>query len=276
MHSTGFALTTCVIGRLAPGDVIASSLNRPLVLYPVSIVLGLFVWEAIARVVPKALFAPPSAVLGRLAAMTGRRVPADGAARLHPAHARGLPARGARGHSRRHRGRAQCRGRHRRRTDPQRALCDSAGRVGPVLRHLVRPVLRRARRAGVRDVLFRNPGQRAAGRAQHRPRFARRRALARNERARAVPQGGDPGRVAFHFHRTAGRHRPRGQRHDHGRALLRRGQSRARSSRTSSNAFDTASLFAVILVVSLFGLACQEGMRFAERLVIPWHHGSAA
>ena len=43
--------------------------------------------------------------------------------------------------------------------------------------------------------------------------------------------------------------------------------------KSSGNAFDTAALFAVILVVSLFGLACQEGMRFIERLVIPWHHG---
>ena len=46
------------------------NLKRPLVLYPVSIVLGLLIWEGIARAVPKALFAPPSAVLGRLAAMT--------------------------------------------------------------------------------------------------------------------------------------------------------------------------------------------------------------
>jgi ABC-type nitrate/sulfonate/bicarbonate transport system permease component len=46
--------------------------------------------------------------------------------------------------------------------------------------------------------------------------------------------------------------------------------------KNSSNAFDTASAFAVILVVSLFGLACQEGMRFAERRIIPWHHGSEA
>jgi ABC-type nitrate/sulfonate/bicarbonate transport system permease component len=44
--------------------------------------------------------------------------------------------------------------------------------------------------------------------------------------------------------------------------------------KNSSNAFDTASTFAVILVVSLFGLACQEGVRFAERRIIPWHHGS--
>ena len=43
--------------------------------------------------------------------------------------------------------------------------------------------------------------------------------------------------------------------------------------KNSGNAFDTAALFAVILVVSLFGLVCQEGMRLAERLVIPWHHG---
>ena len=31
---------------------------------------ALGVWEALARVIPKTLFAPPSAVLGRLAAMT--------------------------------------------------------------------------------------------------------------------------------------------------------------------------------------------------------------
>ena len=46
--------------------------------------------------------------------------------------------------------------------------------------------------------------------------------------------------------------------------------------KNSSNAFDTASAFAIILVVSLFGLACQEGMRLAERFVMPWHHGSKA
>lgn len=46
--------------------------------------------------------------------------------------------------------------------------------------------------------------------------------------------------------------------------------------KASGSAFDTSTLFAVILVVSLFGLACQEGMRYIERLVIPWHHGRAA
>jgi NitT/TauT family transport system permease protein len=46
--------------------------------------------------------------------------------------------------------------------------------------------------------------------------------------------------------------------------------------KASGSAFDTAMLFAVILVVSVFGLACQEGMRYVERLVIPWHHGRAA
>ncbi len=44
--------------------------------------------------------------------------------------------------------------------------------------------------------------------------------------------------------------------------------------KNSSNAFDTATAFAVILVVSLFGLCCQEGMRYIERLVIPWHRTS--
>jgi ABC-type nitrate/sulfonate/bicarbonate transport system permease component len=46
--------------------------------------------------------------------------------------------------------------------------------------------------------------------------------------------------------------------------------------KTRSNAFDTASAFALILVVSLFGLACQEGMRLIERRAIPWHRGSEA
>jgi ABC-type nitrate/sulfonate/bicarbonate transport system permease component len=46
--------------------------------------------------------------------------------------------------------------------------------------------------------------------------------------------------------------------------------------KNSSNAFDTASAFAVILVVSLLGLACQETVRYAERRIVPWHHGSAA
>ena len=44
--------------------------NRPLVLYPISIVLGLIVWEIFARILAQQFFAPPSAVLGRLAAMT--------------------------------------------------------------------------------------------------------------------------------------------------------------------------------------------------------------
>jgi len=46
--------------------------------------------------------------------------------------------------------------------------------------------------------------------------------------------------------------------------------------KTRSNAFDTASAFAIILVISLFGLACQEGMRLIERRAIPWHRASEA
>jgi|ERR1043166_6144637 ABC-type nitrate/sulfonate/bicarbonate transport system permease component len=42
--------------------------------------------------------------------------------------------------------------------------------------------------------------------------------------------------------------------------------------KNSGSSFDTATMFAVILVISIFGLLCQEAVRLAERLVIPWHH----
>ena len=42
--------------------------------------------------------------------------------------------------------------------------------------------------------------------------------------------------------------------------------------KNSGNAFDTASMFSIILSVSIFGLICQETVRFAERRLLPWHH----
>lgn len=46
--------------------------------------------------------------------------------------------------------------------------------------------------------------------------------------------------------------------------------------KVSGNAFDMPTIFAVILTISLFGLLCQEGMRLVERRVLPWHHGRHA
>jgi ABC-type nitrate/sulfonate/bicarbonate transport system permease component len=45
--------------------------------------------------------------------------------------------------------------------------------------------------------------------------------------------------------------------------------------KNTGNAFDTASMFAIIVTVSVFGLVCQEGVRQAERLALPWHHREA-
>ena len=42
--------------------------------------------------------------------------------------------------------------------------------------------------------------------------------------------------------------------------------------KNSGNAFDTASMFSIILSVSIFGLICQETVRLAERKLLPWHH----
>jgi len=45
--------------------------------------------------------------------------------------------------------------------------------------------------------------------------------------------------------------------------------------KNSGNAFDTASMFGIILSVSIFGLVCQETVRMAERRLLPWHHQEA-
>lgn len=46
--------------------------------------------------------------------------------------------------------------------------------------------------------------------------------------------------------------------------------------KNTGNAFDTASMFAIIVTVSVFGLLCQETVRHAERWVLPWHHRDTA
>ena len=45
--------------------------------------------------------------------------------------------------------------------------------------------------------------------------------------------------------------------------------------KSSGNAFDTASMFGIILSVSIFGLLCQEAVRFAEHRLLPWHRREA-
>ena len=252
-----------------------TSLTRPLVLYPVSIVLGLCVWEAFAQVIPRALFAPPSAVLGRLAAMT-----VDGSlptallgsiqhmlAGYLLAALLAIPVGIVVGRS-----------------------TAIATAVEPILNavYAIPPVAFvpffviwfglyfEARVAlvfamcffeilinvlqGVRNI---DRGLFDAARALETSGFALYRKV-------VIP-------AASPFIFT-------GLRVGIGRAvnamitaeLFFSAVNLGQMLKTSSNAFDTASAFAVILVVSLFGLACQEGMRLAERVIIPWHQESAA
>ncbi len=251
------------------------NLKRPLVLYPVSIVLGLLVWEGIARVLPKALFASPSAVLGRLAAMTvdgslpiallgsvqhmlagyllavlvavpvgivvGRNVPVATAVEpiLNAIYA-----------------------------IPPVALVPFfviwfglyfEGRMALVFAMCFFEILINVLQ-GVRNI---DRGLLDAARSLEVHGLALYR--------RVVIPAASP----FIF---------TGLRVGIGRAvnamitaeLFFSAVYLGQMLKNSSNAFDTASAFAVILVVSLFGLACQEGMRFAERRIIPWHHGSEA
>ena len=251
------------------------SLTRPLVLYPVSIVLGLLAWEALARVIPKALFAPPSAVLSRLVAMT-----ADGSLAIalfgsiqHMlagyllAALLAIPVGIVVGRS-----------------------TTIATAVEPILNavYAIPPVAFapffviwfglyfEARVAlvfamcffeilinvlqGVRNI---DRGLIDAARALDVSGFALYRKV-------IVP-------AASPFIFT-------GLRVGIGRAvnamitaeLFFSAVYLGQMLKTSSNAFDTASTFAVILFVSLFGLACQEGMRLAERFLIPWHQESTA
>jgi len=251
------------------------NLKRPLVLYPVSIVLGLLIWEGIARAVPKALFAPPSAVLGRLAAMTldgslplallgsvqhmlagyllavlvavpvgiivGRNIPVATAVEpiLNAIYA-----------------------------IPPVALVPFfviwfglyfEGRIALVFAMCFFEILINVLQ-GVRNI---DRGLLDAARSLE----VRGLALYR----KVVIPAASP----FIF---------TGLRVGIGRAvnamitaeLFFSAVYLGQMLKNSSNAFDTASAFAVILVVSLFGLACQEGMRLAERRIIPWHHGSEA
>ena len=45
--------------------------------------------------------------------------------------------------------------------------------------------------------------------------------------------------------------------------------------KNSGNAFDSASMFGIIFSVSIFGLICQETVRFAELRLLPWHFREA-
>lgn len=247
-------------------------LKRPLVLYPISIVLGFFAWEVIGRALPKALLAPPSAVLGRLIAMTG-----DGSLPIALLGAvqhmvvgyllavlAAIPV-------------GIVVGRNVTVATAVEPVLNAVyaippvalvpffiiwfglyfeGRVALVFAMCFFEILINVLQ-GVRDI---DRGLLDAARSLE----VRGLTLYR----KVVIPAASP----FIF---------TGLRVGIGRAvnamitaeLFFAAVNLGQILKNSGNAFDTASLFAVILVVSLFGLACQEGMRFAERLVIPWHHG---
>lgn len=252
-----------------------ASLNRPLVLYPISIVLGLCIWEAIARALPKALFAPPSAVLGRLAAMT-----ADGSlptalfgAVQHMlvgyllAVLVAIPVGIVVGRN-----------------------VAVATAVEPILNavYAIPPVALvpffviwfglyfEARVALVFAMCFFEILINVLQGVRNIDRGLLDAARSLDVRGLALYRKVViPAASPFIF---------TGLRVGIGRAvnamitaeLFFSAVNLGQMLKNSSNAFDTASAFAVILVVSLFGLACQEGMRLTERLIIPWHHGSEA
>jgi NitT/TauT family transport system permease protein len=246
-----------------------------LVLYPVSIVLGLGVWEALARAVPKGLFAPPSTVLGRLAAMT-----ADGSLPVallgsvqHMIVGYVLAVLMA---------------------IPLGILIGRSASVATA----VEPVL---------NAIYAIPpvalvpffiiwfGMYFEGRAAlvfamcffeiliNVLQGARNVERGLIDAARSLEASGlvlwrrvvIPAALPFIF---------TGLRVGIGRAvnamitaeLFFVAVNLGQMLKTRSNAFDTASAFALIFVISLFGLACQEGMRFAERRLIPWHRGNEA
>ena len=250
-------------------------LKRPLVLYPISLALGLSVWEVIARALPKAFLAPPSAVFGRLVTLT-----ADGSLPMALLGAMqhmvagyllavivAVPVGIVVGRSR---------------TVatavepilnalyaiPPVALVPFfiiwfglyfEGRVALVFAMCFFEILVNVLQ-GVRDI---DRGLLDAARSLET------RGLALYRKV-VIP-------AASPFIFT-------GLRVGIGRAvnamitaeLFFAAVNLGKILKASGNAFDTTTLFAVILVVSLFGLACQEGMRYVERLVIPWHHGRAA
>jgi NitT/TauT family transport system permease protein len=248
--------------------------NHPVVLYPVSIALGLAAWEAVSRVMPKSLMAPPSAVIGRLFAMT-----ADGSlptalfgAMQHMilgyaiAIAVAIPLGMAVGRSQ-----------------------TLATAIEPVLNaiYAIPPVAFvpfmviwfglyfDARVALVVAMCFFEILVNVLQGARNVDRGL-------IDAARAMEARGlflyrkviIPAASPFIF------------------TGLRLGLVRAVNAmitaelffsavnlgkmlKTSSNSFDTASSLAVILTVSLFGLACQEGLRAAERRLLPWHQEAA-
>ena len=252
-----------------------AALTRPLAIYPVSIVLGLLVWEAIARAAPTAVFAPPTAVLGRLAAMT-----LDGSlpvallgsiqhmlAGYLLAVLLAIPVGIIVG-----------------RNAAVATACEPVlnaiyaippvalvpffviwfglyfeGRVALVFAMCFFEILINVLQ-GVRNI---DRGLLDAARSLDVTGFALYRKV-------VIP-------AASPFIFT-------GLRVGIGRAvnamitaeLFFSAVYLGQMLKNSSNAFDTASAFAVILVVSLFGLACQEGVRFAERRIIPWHRRGEA
>ena len=245
-------------------------IKRPLLLYPISIVLGLLVWEAVARVLPKAVFAPPTAVLARLFAMTadgslptallgsvqhmllGYVLAALVAIPLGILVGRSMSVATA--------------------IEPILnaiyAIPPVAlvpffviwfglhfeGRVALVFAMCVFEILINVLQ-GVRNI---DRGLLDAARALEAGGLALYRKVI------------IPAAAPFIF---------TGLRVGIGRAvnamitaeLFFSAVYLGQMLKNSSNAFDTASALAVILVVSLFGLLCQEGMRLAERLVMPWH-----
>ena len=249
--------------------------RRPLLLYPISIVLGLCIWEAAARALPKALFAPPSAVVGRLAAMI-----ADGSLPLALLGAIqhmlvgyvlavlvAIPVGILVGRS------AAVATAVEPVLNAIYAIPPVAlvpffviwfglyfeGRVALVFAMCFFEILINVLQ-GVRNI---DHGLLDAARSLE----VRGLALYRKV---VIPAA-----APFIF---------TGLRVGIGRAvnamitaeLFFSAVNLGQMLKTSGNAFDTASVFAIIFVVSLFGLACQEGMRFVERLVMPWQHRGTA
>lgn len=249
-----------------------AALNRPLVLFPVSIVLGLAVWECIAKLIPKGLFAPPTAVIGRLTAMTsdGSLATALLGSIQHMlagyllAVLLAIPVGIIVGRSRTVATAVEpvLNAIY---TIPPVALVPFfiiwfglyfEGRVALVFAMCFFEILISVLQ-GVRDI---DRGLLDAARSLEVRGFALYRKV-------VIP-------AASPFIFT-------GLRVGIGRAvnamitaeLFFSAVYLGQILKNSGNAFDTASLFAVILTISLFGLLCQEGIRLVERLALPWHHG---
>ena len=248
------------------------ALNRPLVLFPVSIVLGLVVWQCVAQIIPKGLFAPPTAVLGRLASLIsdGSLATALLGSIQHMlagyllAVLLAIPIGIIVGRSRTVATAVEpvLNAIY---TIPPVALVPFfiiwfglyfEGRVALVFAMCFFEILISVLQ-GVRDI---DRGLLDAARSLEVRGFALYRKV-------IIP-------AASPFIFT-------GLRVGIGRAvnamitaeLFFSAVYLGQILKNSSNAFDTASLFAIILTISLFGLLCQEGIRLAERLVLPWRQG---